>query len=219
VLDLLRAWRFIGSERRRRLLEYARTLRRLEDLDYLAAIEQLHLESAAVPGASGDVADAPFGEDRLRSEGFEGFVRVVALPPGCSNVPATPGVYVVMRRSIEPPEFLDASVGGRFKQRDPTVASDVLQSKWVDGASSLYVGRTANLRDRLNLLARFGRGEPVGHWGGRYLWQLAEHDQLLVAWQETADQVAREAEIVNEFHAMFGSLPFANIARPGGKSQ
>jgi transcriptional regulator with XRE-family HTH domain len=219
VQDLLGAWRFIGGERRRRLLEYARALRRLEDLDYLAAIEQLHLESAVVLAADGDGAGAPFGADRLRSEGFEGFVRVTALPPRCPNVPATPGVYVVVRRSGDPPGFLDASVGGHFKGRDPSVATDLLQSKWVDGASTLYVGRTGNLRDRLNLLARFGRSEAVGHWGGRYLWQLTDHDALLAAWQETADYVVRETELVDEFHAAFGALPFANIVRPSGEAQ
>jgi hypothetical protein len=59
----------------------------------------------------------------------------------------------------------------------------------------------------------------VWHWGGRYLWQLTDHDALLAAWQETADYVVRETELVDEFHAAFGALPFANIVRPGGEAQ
>jgi hypothetical protein len=33
------------------------------------------------------------------------------------------------------------------------------------------------------MLARYGRGEPVAHQGGRYLWPIAEHDSLRVAWK------------------------------------
>jgi transcriptional regulator with XRE-family HTH domain len=217
--DLLSAWRFIGSDRRGQLLEYARALRRLEDLEYLTAIERLHVESDAVAGGETDGHDTPFSEDDLRAQGFEGFVRVAALPSGARNVPATPGVYTVVRRSNKPPTFLTASVGGHFKGRDPSVSGDILRTKWVDGTSVLYVGSTAKLRDRLNLLARFGRGEPVGHWGGRYLWQIADHDQLLVAWLETSDQIAREAALIEDFHSAFAALPFANIARPRGEVQ
>jgi transcriptional regulator with XRE-family HTH domain len=216
--DLLSAWRFIGSDRRRRLLEYARALRRLEDLEYLTATERLNVESDAVAGGESNGLDAPFTEDDLREQGLEGFVRVAGLPSGARNVPATPGVYVVLRRSTDPPAFLTASVGGHFKGRDPTVSTDALQSKWVDGPSVLYVGSTGKLRDRLHLLARFGRGEPVGHWGGRYLWQLVDHDQLLVAWLETSDQVAREAALIEEFRNTFGALPFANISQPRGET-
>lgn len=212
MLQLLNAWRFIGAGRRRQLLDYASALRRLEDLEYLAEAEGLQLESAAIPGDA--QAGSQFSEEHLASAGFEGFVRIVGLPPRAQNVPPTPGVYAVVRRSTEPVTFLDESVGGRFKGRDPTVSTVHLERAWVDAAATLYLGRASSLRDRLNLLARFGRGDAVGHWGGRYLWQLADHDQLIVAWYETVDQVAREAELVDEFHDAFDALPFANLARP-----
>jgi hypothetical protein len=110
--------------------------------------------------------------------------------------------------------FLTASVGGHFKGRDPSVPPEELERKWVDGPSTLYIGRTGNLRTRLILLARFGSSEPVGHWGGRYVWQLSDHDQLVVAWEQTAEYVQREAELIARFQAEFGALPFANLSQP-----
>ncbi len=172
----------------------------------------MRLEAGTIPPQSGPTA--PFSEEFLRDEGLEGFLRVIDLVAGPSPVPAGPGVYAVVRRSNAPPQFLPASVGGHFKGKDPSVTTANLEEKWVEGAASLYVGRASNLRQRLHLLARFADGQPVAHWGGRYLWQLADHDDLLVAWQETGDQIAREAELTREFIDVFDALPFANLVQP-----
>jgi hypothetical protein len=48
------------------------------------------------------------------------------------------------------------------------------------------------------------------------MWQLADYDQLLVAWLETDDHTSQEAELIAEFVATFGALPFANINQPKG---
>lgn len=56
---------------------------------------------------------------------------------------------------------------------------------------------------------------PIGHWGGRYIWQLADADELLVAWHPISwDEAAREYE--RRLLAHFGDLdegrrPFANL--------
>lgn len=52
----------------------------------------------------------------------------------------------------------------------------------------------------------------MGHWGGRYIWQLADSDRLLVAWQPTLDDDAGalKAMLISQFVADFRARPFAN---------
>ncbi len=91
---------------------------------------------------------------------------------------------------------------------------DVLKAKWVDGAHVVYLGKGDNLQRRLKEYTRFGRGEKVGHWGGRYIWQLADSAELVVAWRKCdADVTPRslEIELMQAFVVSYGRLPFANI--------
>jgi hypothetical protein len=63
--------------------------------------------------------------------------------------------------------------------------------------------------------ARFGAGEPVGPWGGRFIWQLNDSDSLLVAWHVvTWDELARayEKRLLARFAVLHrGVRPFANL--------
>lgn len=214
--QLVNAWRFLYPERRRQLLTYARTQRRMQELEELAEVEQWRLQGAQISTTA--APPAAFDEQHLTDLGFEGFVPALGLPQGAPGVPGGPGVYVVLRRSQEPPEFLRQSVGGHFKGEDPTVSIASLEDKWVSAAQTLYIGRASNLRGRLTLLARYGSGAPVAHRGGRFLWQLSDHRDLLVAWRETTDQVDAEAELVAAFEDHYQTLPYANLNRPGGAS-
>lgn len=85
--------------------------------------------------------------------------------------------------------------------------------RWLEGVSIVYIGRATDLRRRIGLLARYGRGEPVAHQGGRYLWQLVGHDHLRVAWRRESDPVSVEARLLDEFESAHGQLPFANLVR------
>ena len=96
-----------------------------------------------------------------------------------------------------------------------------LQAAWVPDTDVLYIGRTEQgkrcnrgLATRLKELQRFGQGAAIGHWGGRYLWQIKDSDQLLVAWQESCDPPTREADLVKQFVTAWGARPFANRNRP-----
>jgi len=57
----------------------------------------------------------------------------------------------------------------------------------------------------------FGAGEPVGHRGGRYIWQLSDHRDLLVCWCAVLDRPARdvERELIACFAGVHGCRPFA----------
>jgi hypothetical protein len=51
----------------------------------------------------------------------------------------------------------------------------------------VYVGKAGGargLRDRLWAYARQGHGRSAGHSGGRFIWQLASSDELVVGWRE-----------------------------------
>lgn len=157
---------------------------------------------------------ARFDQQHLSQEGFVGFERLRAIPKACAHLPASPGVYVVITDPSVGHRFIERSVGGHFERQDGTVPIDSLAAKWLDDVELLYVGRSVNLRRRVDEFARYGRGEPIGHRGGRYLWQLAEHDQLRVGWRLHVDPVQAERALLADFDSHFGRLPFANLV-PG----
>lgn len=156
--------------------------------------------------------------DPVDLSGFSGWVPFAALPT--AEVPPGPGVYVIVRPSDEPPTFLDVSPAGHFKGRDPTVPVAELAALWVPGARIVYIGKAAlggtgrrGLRKRLDEFRRFGAGVPIGHSGGRRIWQLADHAELLVGWRVTDDIDAAKTEtaMIAAFRAHHGRLPFANV--------
>lgn len=150
-----------------------------------------------------------FTRAALEEEGFTGWVTFNALLS--SSLPDAPGVYLVYRQSPASPVFLPTSQAGRFKGRDPSVESSLLDSKWVMNANVVYVGKATSLRKRLRQYGQFGSGNPVGHWGGRFIWQLQDHEDLLVAWKPVAGPGLEEGRLLRRFLEEYGRLPFANV--------
>jgi hypothetical protein len=108
---------------------------------------------------------------------------------------------------------LTKSPGGWFKQKDPTVPSATLAMNWVEGASLLYIGKADQLQRRLRQYVDFGAGKPIGHWGGRLIWQVHGSDAFLVGWAVDPEPLVREAELIQAFVDEFGAMPFANLRR------
>ncbi|WP_225857948.1 hypothetical protein [Rhodococcus wratislaviensis] len=156
--------------------------------------------------------------DGLIDAGFTGFVRFSELPT--AQVPTDPGMYVVIRVAETDPEFLQQSPAGWFKGKDPSVPVSTLEAAWVPGSSVVYLGKAnggatgrRGLRKRLDEYRRHGADEPVGHWGGRYIWQLADSEKLVVGWKPTAATNARtlERQMIAEFSSDHAERPFANL--------
>ncbi|MDE0303298.1 MAG: hypothetical protein OXI87_00215 [Albidovulum sp.] len=181
---------------------------------------------AAVSSSSADDArsmidsDSPTSVASLRSQGFDGFVTVADLRRGNrNNIPAAPGVYLVLRDCASHPEFLEVGTGGHFKNKDPNVPMSKLKNEWVEGALTVYVGQSGSkskgtLKKRIDELIRFGQGHPVGHRGGRFIWQLRGADRLLLCWKQIADGDPKEfkKELIEAFKSAHGGRrPFANL--------
>ncbi len=83
----------------------------------------------------------------MRGAGFVGFKTIKELRdtklkevPGGSGGEDM-GVYLVLRLAPNPPVFMDQSIGGHFKKKDPTVSLAELKSNWVDGTLVIYIGK------------------------------------------------------------------------------
>jgi hypothetical protein len=160
----------------------------------------------------------------LKDDGFTGFRPFKQLD--INRVPQGPGIYAVLKPEGFERLFLAKSVGGRFKRRDPSLLQADLETEWIEDADVLYIGKagpgsTGNrgLRKRIQEFADFGLGKPVGHWGGRLIWQLADSESLVIAWKEfSAVEVnAAEAAYHAEFISIYGKLPFANLVQARAK--
>ena len=151
-----------------------------------------------------------FTRSALERAGFVGWMPFASIR--ASGCPSAGGVYVITHGGSEPPAFAERSCGGWFKRKDPAVALEALAANWVTGAEVVYIGKADRLMRRLIQFADFGAGRPVGHWGGRLIWQLHEVDALRVAWKETPGRLPVEVEskLIADFREAYGKPPFAN---------
>ena len=157
--------------------------------------------------------------ESFQKDGFAGFVRISELKDNLHLIPNEPGVYIVLRSSNNQPQFKEVSTGGWFKGKNPTVDKSELEYNWIRNQQLLNIGKaggpggSATLRSRLKQYLNFGYGRPVGHWGGRLIWQLEDSYDLLIAWKTTPGLVPEEVEknMLFAFESEYGRLPFANL--------
>ena len=142
-----------------------------------------------------------------------GFIGWLTFPEARSSgaIPTTGGVYVVSYAARAPVAFLPSNPAKWRDGKDPTVPLSSLEANWID-AEVVYIGKGDQLRRRIRQFARYGEGKATNHAGGRLIWQLAEPDELRIAWKETPDRVPIEveAEMIAMFRREYGKPPFAN---------
>ena len=153
-------------------------------------------------------------------EGSYEFKSIKELMQSCEELPYEKGVYMVLRTSNDAPTFLKEGTGGFFKGKDPNVSIEELEDNWIDDEPILYIGQTGGngssntLQRRIRQNILFGQGKNIGHYGGRYIWQLADAAELLVCWKPLADNDPKQVEeemmqIFKQVHN--GRRPFANL--------
>ncbi|RLD84403.1 MAG: hypothetical protein DRJ10_01305 [Bacteroidetes bacterium] len=155
----------------------------------------------------------------LKRNGFKGFKKVNDLWNNRSDIPKEKGVYLVLDPNFNKPEYIIPGVGGFFKNRNPNVPNAELERNFVPNSLVVYIGKAgsltgnATLHSRLGQYLRFGQGKKVGHWGGRYIWQLKKYQELIFCWKPTPGVEPRNVEvsIMNNYSDQFYMRPFANL--------
>jgi hypothetical protein len=158
-----------------------------------------------------------FARDDLEARGFCGFLSIANLQKDLTLIDNKAGVYVVCAPE-KPVEFQTADENEYLRSRHKRETLDELKENWVDDARVVYIGKAggfkvrATLRSRLKSYFRYGKGRNSGHSGGRYLWQIADAQDLQVAWKTTPNEEPSviESVMIAEFKALYGKRPFAN---------
>lgn len=153
-------------------------------------------------------------KENLMNDDFDGFVSIKYLKEHFAQaaIPKTEGIYLILCQVETAPRFLAVGTGGYFKGMEPNVGIDVLRANWVDNEPVVYIGKANDLNRRIRQYLQFGSGKSVGHRGGRYIWQLADSDELLVCWKRIENpREVEKAMIVDFKNSHNGQRPFANL--------
>lgn len=155
----------------------------------------------------------------LKKLEFNTFVTIGSLFEDKSIIPKNGDIYMILYPSQFAPKYRTVGSGGHFKGKNPNVSLQELQSNWIDNSPIIYIGKTgsdtgsATLYSRLKQYFDFGQGKPVGHWGGRYIWQLSLAEELIVCWKATSDHEPStvESHLIEKFVEYYRKKPFANL--------
>lgn len=156
--------------------------------------------------------------EEIKKNGFIGFKTIGELCIDSDILPKKKGVYLVLHL-VKKPVFLINGTGGFFKGKNPNVQIDELNNNWVKNSKVVYIGKAggnlskATLHSRLKQYLDFGRGKSVGHWGGRYIWQISNSNELVICWKELDKEEPNiiESGLIKIFSDKYGKRPFANL--------
>jgi hypothetical protein len=157
--------------------------------------------------------------DKYKKLGFQGFFTIKELQNNISVIPKTIGIYYVLTTILEKPNFLKIGTGGYFKDKNPNVSISELEQNWIEKTEIIYIGKagsrdgSATLQSRIKQYLNFGLGKKVGHWGGRFIWQIDNSHGLIICWKSSDKIEPRELEKehIQKFKTEFGKRPFANL--------
>lgn len=163
--------------------------------------------------------------ENIQFEGYKGFVKISNLFSDIKVAPDERGTYLVLYLNQEEPTFLEKGVGGYFKGKNPNVSIEDLNENWISDvivvnigqAGGIRAGKWSNstLRERLKKYMKFGQGKNIGHYGGRYIWQIKQYEDLVICWSELPNKIKDpkvvESEMIAEFKSIYGRRPFANL--------
>lgn len=156
-------------------------------------------------------------------EGFNNFITVKQLKNSEFNwkdIPSERGVYVVVYKKTGMPKFKEIGAGPvLWRGRIVNVSVEGLKIKWVDCENSenqiIYIGRASKkntLRKRIKSYIKFGSDKSSSHYGGRYIWQIVDSNDLEVGWKKCDNPAEEERNMLNKFKDEHDQrLPFANL--------
>ena len=155
----------------------------------------------------------------IKNSGFSGFKKISELKLNTSLIPKIKGVYLVLCPDNTKIEFVEKGTGGFFKDKNPNIIVIDLQKIWIESARIIYIGKAggsnskATLNSRIKQYLNFGQGKKVGHWGGRFIWQIKNVDDYIICWKELLKDEPRNIEIklMGLFRQKYHTRPFANI--------
>ena len=155
-------------------------------------------------------------QKKIMFNGFSGFKSISYLRNHIKSIPEKQGVYLIIYRE-KSPTFLSKSTSGDYNGKCPAISKDELKKNWVKDEPIIYIGKAGgkkyktNLRKRLKQYFDFGCGKSAAHRGGRYIWQLKNPYNLIVAWKTTnKDPDEIETDLISKFKEKHGKRPFAN---------
>lgn len=150
---------------------------------------------------------------------FEGFESLEHYEKNLHEISAERGLYVIIMQEGSPIEFTEKSCAGIFGQRKPDVAIELLKEQWVSDTLILFIGqagrkmKSCTIRKKIKKLISYGRGKKEAHFQGRYIWQIRNPFNLLLAWTvfDFDKEIPTTYELLDNFFKRHNKAPFANL--------